>query len=458
MIRSLPFSTTLVFPTATASRREAVRAPDLGENPGDDPFNRALARQRDAARMAAKAQAQPQGMSQAPAPVQPPMQAPTPESAAAAEAKEAAAKADVAASAPGAAIRTANRTALRPGEDKDRPAQLDPEPAAGEARHGRKNAGSEAELLARLFKTAPSGLPPKLAPLEPEDPDPAAGTAASENAPGAPGVFQPQPPVIECPVDPNCTLHAAAKAATEANGQDGTQALQDRAAQAVAAGEANAAAPADATALAAAASGVSDAGGEWAASASPAEQGAEQGLSMNSAQGSTPGTVTPGSALTSAPGSGAPAGTAEAPRSATLEARPGSEAFAMKFSAQVAVWVREGVHEAQLQLNPADMGPVRVAIVLDGAAAQVNFTAEHALTRQALEQALPTLAGSLADAGFTLAGGGVFDQPQQAPRNAADDTRRSADSRPAPAGDERTSDAATATAAARPRGMVDLVA
>jgi flagellar hook-length control protein FliK len=53
-----------------------------------------------------------------------------------------------------------------------------------------------------------------------------------------------------------------------------------------------------------------------------------------------------------------------------------------------------------------------VQIQIDGTNAQVLMSADHALTRQALEHSLPLLAGSLREAGLTLAGGGVFEQRQ----------------------------------------------
>lgn len=96
--------------------------------------------------------------------------------------------------------------------------------------------------------------------------------------------------------------------------------------------------------------------------------------------------------------------------SATLSSALHSREFAPAFGAQVALWVRDGVHEARLQLHPAELGPISVQIALDGAAAHIDFHAQHALTRQAIEASLPALASALREAGLTLAGGGVFDQ------------------------------------------------
>jgi len=92
---------------------------------------------------------------------------------------------------------------------------------------------------------------------------------------------------------------------------------------------------------------------------------------------------------------------------------PGSTGFAPQLAAHITTWVRDGVQEARLELNPAEMGPLTVQIQLDGHAARVHLAAEHAQTRAALEQAMPQLAGSLRENGLTLSGGGVFEQPRQ---------------------------------------------
>jgi flagellar hook-length control protein FliK len=74
------------------------------------------------------------------------------------------------------------------------------------------------------------------------------------------------------------------------------------------------------------------------------------------------------------------------------------------------VLVRNGIEHAQLQLRPADLGPIEVRIRVDGHEAQVDFSAAHAATRQALQDAVPALAGALRDSGLTLTGGGVYEQ------------------------------------------------
>lgn len=81
--------------------------------------------------------------------------------------------------------------------------------------------------------------------------------------------------------------------------------------------------------------------------------------------------------------------------------------FAQELGLKLSVLARDGVQHAEIHLNPAEMGPVSVQIVMDGTQAHVAFGADAAATRQAIEAGLPDLASALRDAGFTLAGGGV---------------------------------------------------
>ncbi|MBL8307346.1 MAG: flagellar hook-length control protein FliK [Rubrivivax sp.] len=146
------------------------------------------------------------------------------------------------------------------------------------------------------------------------------------------------------------------------------------------------------------------------------------------------------------------------PAEAAVAARPGSPEFASELGVRLATFVRDGVEQARLELHPVELGPVTVQIQLDGANASVHLAAEQAPTRQALEQALPTLAGTLREAGLTLAGGGVFEQPRQA-------SREGGAGKPSPRGrDAGPEDTAgplagvAAPAALRRRGVVDLIA
>ena len=95
------------------------------------------------------------------------------------------------------------------------------------------------------------------------------------------------------------------------------------------------------------------------------------------------------------------------PLSVNLPTPLTSPEFAQALGVQMSVLASDGVQRAELHLNPAEMGPVSVQIVIDGSSARVDFGADLAATRHAIEAGLPELAGALRDAGFTLAGGGV---------------------------------------------------
>lgn len=165
--------------------------------------------------------------------------------------------------------------------------------------------------------------------------------------------------------------------------------------------------------------------------------------------------ATPGASATPS------AGSAERP-SVPLAQPLYSPGFAPELSASVSLLIQDGVHEAQLQLNPTDMGPVSINIQVDGQQAQVNFHAEHAATREVLERSLPDLAAALQNQGLTLSGGGVFAQQQGSGREAQRDgagsnggDRRLGGSL---ADDGQAAPVARAEPRSAPRGLVDLYA
>jgi len=90
--------------------------------------------------------------------------------------------------------------------------------------------------------------------------------------------------------------------------------------------------------------------------------------------------------------------------------------FAAALGVQVSVLARDGVQHAELHLHPVETGPVSIRIEIDGATARIDFGADLAATRHAIEQGLPELASALRDAGLTLAGGGVSQHAGSRPR------------------------------------------
>lgn len=103
----------------------------------------------------------------------------------------------------------------------------------------------------------------------------------------------------------------------------------------------------------------------------------------------------------------APLGAESPLRSVPVPVPLQSPEFAQAFGLEISTLARDGIQQAELHLNPAEMGPVSVQIALDGEKARIDFGAQAAATRAVIEASLPELAAALRDAGLTLAGGGV---------------------------------------------------
>lgn len=82
---------------------------------------------------------------------------------------------------------------------------------------------------------------------------------------------------------------------------------------------------------------------------------------------------------------------------------------------QRVVWMaRNNVQEAQLSVNPPNLGPIEITLSLKDDAATARFFSPHAEVREILEQALPRLREMLAGAGVQLGQSDVGAQSQQA--------------------------------------------
>ena len=170
----------------------------------------------------------------------------------------------------------------------------------------------------------------------------------------------------------------------------------------------------------------------------------------------------PGAATTPIASAAQPAAAAAPPPSYTVAADITSAAFAGAFGAQLSVLARDGIEQARVLVNPEQMGPIAVQLALDGQQVRVDFIAENGHTRQLLQDALPGLASALREGGFTLAGGGVFQQARdgahqqgQPPHTGA---AARAGSRPGEAGEGDLAQQAARARPARVRGLVDTYA
>lgn len=87
---------------------------------------------------------------------------------------------------------------------------------------------------------------------------------------------------------------------------------------------------------------------------------------------------------------------------ATIDASVGSQAWQREINQHVALFVREGVSHAALQLHPAELGALKINLSVNNDVAQLHFASGHQQVREILESALPQLRSSLAEAGIQL--------------------------------------------------------
>ena len=126
----------------------------------------------------------------------------------------------------------------------------------------------------------------------------------------------------------------------------------------------------------------------------PLPQGpnAAQGLQTTSAQLSQAPTPLASSA------SGTPAAQAQAP----IDIPVRDTAWSGVLGERVLVMANNQLQNAEIRLTPAELGPLRVQVAVEDGAANVTFHAQHAITREAIEQALPRLRELFAENGLTL--------------------------------------------------------
>ena len=110
-----------------------------------------------------------------------------------------------------------------------------------------------------------------------------------------------------------------------------------------------------------------------------------------------------------------------------LPTPPGSPQFAEQLGERIVWMAGQKLDRAQIRLNPAHLGPISVDVSVGDDGASVTFTAHHAATRDALEQALPRLRELFGESGLQLAGADVSGQRDRGgdgwPGGAPDDAR-----------------------------------
>jgi flagellar hook-length control protein FliK len=262
------------------------------------------------------------------------------------------------------------------------------------AEHGPKAATSQQPTPARPAEDSAENTRAKRSDAPPADPSAAPWLVAAHSAlPTEPTAARGQPEFDVAPARAD-DLVASAKA-------EDTSALQDKAA-----GDSKLRQESDTASQEALAQWASTTRADSAATLRVDQAVAEGGRSLKSVVTEPSPTAAALGAAAFNPLLGA-ARESATPVSVNLPTPLASPEFAQALGVQMSVLARDGVQRAELHLNPAEMGPVSVQIVIDGTSAQVDFGADLAATRHAIEAGLPELAGALRDAGFTLTGGGV---------------------------------------------------
>jgi len=101
----------------------------------------------------------------------------------------------------------------------------------------------------------------------------------------------------------------------------------------------------------------------------------------------------------------------------SLTAAVGSSQWQSGLSQQVLNLHQRGKHQVDLQLHPADLGPLSISLKQDTSGTQAQFVCAHPAVRSAVEQALPQLREALAAQGITLGDTSVSDQPSRQARD-----------------------------------------
>lgn len=135
--------------------------------------------------------------------------------------------------------------------------------------------------------------------------------------------------------------------------------------------------------------------------------------------------------------------------------------WASDFGQKIVWMAKADQQDAQININPPELGPVQITLNLKGDNASATFASPHAEVRQALESAMPRLREMMAEAGIALGQTNVGSQfaqqtpqenrqpPSDSPRFAVDNAILSSQSGVA---------ATATTGASRGQGLVDLFA
>ncbi len=123
---------------------------------------------------------------------------------------------------------------------------------------------------------------------------------------------------------------------------------------------------------------------------------------------------------------------------------PGQPEWNQSLSRQIVWMSHQHIRQAEIRLNPANLGTVEVRLKMEDDNVSVAFASHHGLVRDAIEQALPRLQAMMEDQGLQLVDSQVSDQSFAGAES--DDRRAVVDDRPGSGTKQGDADNASGTA------------
>ena len=135
--------------------------------------------------------------------------------------------------------------------------------------------------------------------------------------------------------------------------------------------------------------------------------------------------------------------------------------WAQDFGDRITFFAKADIQVAQINITPAQLGPIQITLNLNGDQASLAFASPHAEVRKAIEDAMPNLREMLSTAGISLGQSNVGAQLPQQQRDSspqfANGNRSAGENAILPA-DSRSGAPSSGLPIHRGRGLVDLFA
>lgn len=98
----------------------------------------------------------------------------------------------------------------------------------------------------------------------------------------------------------------------------------------------------------------------------------------------------------------------------TVNHPPDAPEWKQSVSQHIAIFSRNGLHSAEIRLNPEELGSLHISLRMQQDQAQIHIVSEHGHVRQMMEQAMPQLRAAMAESGIQLGQANVSAEGQQA--------------------------------------------